>query len=82
MSDYLTLAEALAIHDDQIERFGGLSGVRAGDERQHRSGFRAIRDEHRNRERGIDARGNFDRAVGSLARRRCSRSDGECNQRS
>src|ERR1700738_1124831 len=28
MSDYLTLAEALAIHDDQIERFGGLSGVR------------------------------------------------------
>src|SRR5271166_1920929 len=28
MSDYLTLAEALAIHDDQIERYGGLSGVR------------------------------------------------------
>ena len=28
MSDYLTLAEALAIHDDQIERYGGLSDVR------------------------------------------------------
>jgi death on curing protein len=28
MSDYLALAEALAIHDDQIERYGGLSGVR------------------------------------------------------
>jgi death-on-curing protein len=28
MSDYLTLVEALAIHDDQIERYGGLSGVR------------------------------------------------------
>ena len=28
MSDYLTLAEVLAIHDDQIERYGGSSGVR------------------------------------------------------
>ena len=28
MSDYLTLVEALVIHDDQIERYGGLSGVR------------------------------------------------------
>jgi death on curing protein len=26
--DYLTLAEALAIHDDQIERYGGSSEVR------------------------------------------------------
>lgn len=25
---YLTLAEALAIHDDQVERYGGSSGVR------------------------------------------------------
>ena len=24
MSDYLTLAEALAIHDHQIERYGGF----------------------------------------------------------
>jgi death-on-curing protein len=28
MSDYLTLAETLAIHDDQIERYTGSSGVR------------------------------------------------------
>jgi death-on-curing protein len=28
MSDYLTLVEALAIHDDQIERYGGVFGVR------------------------------------------------------
>lgn len=28
MSDYLTLAEALAIHADQIERYGGTQGVR------------------------------------------------------
>src|SRR5258708_21280463 len=28
MTDYLTLAEALAIHDDQIERYGGSVGVR------------------------------------------------------
>jgi death on curing protein len=28
MTDYLTLAEALAIHDDQIERYGGSAGVR------------------------------------------------------
>src|SRR6202047_2450697 len=28
MTDYLTLAEALAIHDDQIERYGGAAGVR------------------------------------------------------
>ena len=28
MSDYLTLAEVLTIHDDQIERYGGSSGVR------------------------------------------------------
>jgi death on curing protein len=28
MTDYLTLAEALAIHDDQIERYGGSTGVR------------------------------------------------------
>src|SRR5258708_10733184 len=28
MTDYLTLAEALAIHDDQIERYGGSSGIR------------------------------------------------------
>jgi prophage maintenance system killer protein len=26
--DYLTLAEALAIHDDQLERYGGSSEVR------------------------------------------------------
>jgi death-on-curing protein len=28
MTDYLTLAEALAIHDDQVQRYGGSSGVR------------------------------------------------------
>jgi death on curing protein len=28
MTDYLTLAEVLAIHDDQIERYGGSVGVR------------------------------------------------------
>jgi death-on-curing protein len=28
MTDHLTLAEALAIHDDQVERYGGSSGVR------------------------------------------------------
>ena len=28
MSDYLTLAELLAIHEDQIKRYGGASGVR------------------------------------------------------
>ncbi len=28
MTDYLTLAEVLAIHADQIERYGGLQGVR------------------------------------------------------
>jgi death on curing protein len=28
MTDYLTLVEALAIHDDQIERYGGSPGVR------------------------------------------------------
>lgn len=28
MSDYLTFAEILAIHDDQIERYGGTHGVR------------------------------------------------------
>jgi death on curing protein len=28
MTDYLTLVEVLAIHDDQIERYGGSSGVR------------------------------------------------------
>jgi death-on-curing protein len=28
MSDYLTLAEILAIHGDQIERYGGSPGVR------------------------------------------------------
>lgn len=28
MTDYLTLAEALAIHGDQIERYGGAPGVR------------------------------------------------------
>ena len=27
-TDYLTLVEALAIHDDQIARYGGLFGVR------------------------------------------------------
>jgi death on curing protein len=28
MTDYLTLAEALAIHEDQIQRYGGSLGVR------------------------------------------------------
>jgi death-on-curing protein len=28
VSDYLTLAEVLAIHEDQIERYGGSAGVR------------------------------------------------------
>ena len=28
MSDYLTVAEILAIHEDQIDRFGGATGVR------------------------------------------------------
>ena len=28
MTDYLTLIEALAIHQDQIDRYGGASGVR------------------------------------------------------
>lgn len=28
MSDYLTIAEVLAIHEDQIERYGGLHGLR------------------------------------------------------
>ena len=28
MTDYLTMAEVLAIHDDQIERYGGLNGTR------------------------------------------------------
>src|ERR1700735_4026707 len=28
MTDYLTLAEVLAIHIDQIERYGGSQGVR------------------------------------------------------
>jgi death on curing protein len=28
MSDYLTLAEVLAIHADQIERYGGSQGIR------------------------------------------------------
>lgn len=28
MSDYLTLAEALAIHDDQIQGYGGAAGIR------------------------------------------------------
>jgi len=28
MTDYLTVLEVLAIHDDQIERYGGASGVR------------------------------------------------------
>lgn len=30
MTDYLTLVEVLAIHDDQIARYGGISGVRDG----------------------------------------------------
>ncbi len=28
MSDYLTLAEVLAIHADQIQRYGGSEGIR------------------------------------------------------
>ena len=28
MMDYLTLVEVLAIHDDQVARYGGASGVR------------------------------------------------------
>jgi len=28
MTDYLTVIEVLAIHEDQIERYGGASGVR------------------------------------------------------
>ena len=28
MTDYLTLADALALHADQIERYGGSSGLR------------------------------------------------------
>jgi death-on-curing protein len=28
MTDYLTLFEVLAIHEDQIERYGGAAGVR------------------------------------------------------
>jgi death-on-curing protein len=28
MSDHLTVAEVLAIHEDQIERYGGTQGVR------------------------------------------------------
>jgi death-on-curing protein len=28
MTDYLTVVEVLAIHEDQIERYGGASGVR------------------------------------------------------
>lgn len=28
MTDYLTMIEALAVHADQIERYGGTSGVR------------------------------------------------------
>ena len=28
MSDYLTLAEVLAIHEDQIQRYGGSEGIR------------------------------------------------------
>ena len=28
MTDYLTVIEVLAIHDDQIERYGGVAGVR------------------------------------------------------
>ncbi len=28
MTDYLTVVEALAIHDDQIKRYGGAAGVR------------------------------------------------------
>ena len=28
MSEYLTLAEVLAVHADQIQRYGGSEGVR------------------------------------------------------
>ena len=28
MTDYITVVEVLAIHDDQIARYGGSSGVR------------------------------------------------------
>ena len=28
MTDYLTVVEVIAIHDDQIERFGGAAGLR------------------------------------------------------
>lgn len=28
MTDYLTIADILAMHDDQIEKYGGASGVR------------------------------------------------------
>jgi death-on-curing protein len=28
MTDYLTVVEVLAIHDDQIKRYGGTAGVR------------------------------------------------------
>ena len=28
MTDYITVVEVLAIHDDQIERYGGSSGIR------------------------------------------------------
>lgn len=28
MTDYLTLAEVLTIHDDQIDRYGGAPGIR------------------------------------------------------
>ncbi len=28
MTDYLTLPEVLAMHEDQIERYGGSQGVR------------------------------------------------------
>ena len=28
MTDYLTMAELLAIHEDQIQRYGGASGLR------------------------------------------------------
>jgi death-on-curing protein len=28
MTDYLTVAEVLAIHEDQIARYGGSAGIR------------------------------------------------------
>ena len=31
MTDYLTMAEVLAMHADQIERYGGSQGVRDPD---------------------------------------------------